>query len=239
VRVRMVTYNVHKCRGMDRRVRPDRILAVLQAVGADVIALQEVLWHPGGAPQIDQAGYLARGLGYELATGENRQLAGAAYGNAVLSRFPLRGCINNDLSVAGRERRGCFQTEVLCAPGLTMHVFNVHLGTGFYERRRQAHSLLRQLADYHGPTARVILGDFNEWTKGLTSRMLANHLRTADIRAHLNWRRTYPGLFPVLHLDHIYYDPELKLETLNLYRGNPALLASDHLPLVADFLLPN
>ena len=47
VRLRMVTYNIHKCRGMDRRVRPDRILAVLNAIGADVIALQEVLSRPG------------------------------------------------------------------------------------------------------------------------------------------------------------------------------------------------
>ena len=56
-------------------------------------------------------------------------------------------------------------------------------------------------------TPHVILGDFNEWTRGLTSRLLASHLGAADIRVYLNWRRTCPGLSPVLHLNHAYYDP--------------------------------
>ena len=168
--------------------------------------------------------------------GENRRLLGAAYGNAVLSRFPLHSSLNYDLSVGGRESRGCFRTEVLYGPTCRLQVFNVHLGTGFFERRRQAHILLRQLSANKGTHApRVILGDFNEWTKGLTSRLLAGHLRTADVRAHLNWRRTYPGLFPVLHLDHVYYDPALHLESLKLDRSAAALMASDHLPLVANF----
>lgn len=238
MRLRMVTYNVHKCRGMDRRVRPDRILDVLRGIGADVVALQEVLSHPGAAPDIDQAGYLAKALGLELAMGENRRLHGAAYGNAVLSRFPLRACGNSDLSVGGRERRGCVRTEVLYGPDVRLQVFNVHLGTGFFERRHQARILLRELGDTRGtPAPRVILGDFNEWTRGVTTRLLAAHMRAADVRPHLKWRRTYPGLLPVLHLDHVYYDPALELESLQVYRATPALMASDHLPLVANFRL--
>jgi endonuclease/exonuclease/phosphatase family metal-dependent hydrolase len=54
---------------------------------------------------------------------------------------------------------------------------------------------------------------------------------------HLNWRRTYPGLFPILHLDHVYYDPTLELDFLKICRSAPALLASDHLPLIANFVL--
>ena len=234
VRLRVVTYNVHKCRGLDRRIRPDRILSVLSAIGADIIALQEVLSLPGAQEEIDQAGYLARELGMEVAMGENRRLLGAAYGNVVLSRFPLHGCVNWDLSVGGRERRGCFRTEVLYRPNCRLQLFNVHLGTGFFERRRQAHVLLRHLGEHHG-TPRIIVGDFNEWTQGLTSRLLAGHMRAADIRVHLKWRRTYPGLFPILHLDHVYYDPAVELESLKVYRGGSALVASDHLPLVATF----
>ena len=42
-RFRVVTYNVHKCRGLDRRVRPARIAEVLREINADIIALQEVV----------------------------------------------------------------------------------------------------------------------------------------------------------------------------------------------------
>ena len=41
--LRIVTYNIHKCRGLDQRVRPDRIVEVLKEINADIIALQEVV----------------------------------------------------------------------------------------------------------------------------------------------------------------------------------------------------
>jgi endonuclease/exonuclease/phosphatase family metal-dependent hydrolase len=81
------------------------------------------------------------------------------------------------------------------------------------------------------------VGDFNEWTKGLATRLLGSHFLSADIRSHLGRRRTYPGVLPLLHLDHIYFDGVLKLEKLELHQNPAALLASDHLPLVADFRL--
>jgi endonuclease/exonuclease/phosphatase family metal-dependent hydrolase len=55
-----------------------------------------------------------------------------------------------------------------------------------------------------------------------------------DIRSHLRRRRTYPGIFPVLHLDHIYYEGEVTVRSVELPRSRKALIASDHLPLVAN-----
>jgi len=60
-------------------------------------------------------------------------------------------------------------------------------------------------------------------------------MQSADTRAHLRRSSTYPGVLPFLHLDHIYYDPVLRLEKLALCRTSKALLASDHLPLIVDF----
>ena len=51
---------------------------------------------------------------------------------------------------------------------------------------------------------------------------------------HLRRRRTYPGLFPVLHLDHIYFSGHVAIRHVELPRTRLALVASDHLPLVAD-----
>jgi endonuclease/exonuclease/phosphatase family metal-dependent hydrolase len=82
---------------------------------------------------------------------------------------------------------------------------------------------------------RVVLGDFNEWTRGLASRMLSSEFESADIRTHLRKARTYPGVMPFMHLDHIYYDNSLLVEHVTLHRTRAALIASDHLPLVADF----
>jgi endonuclease/exonuclease/phosphatase family metal-dependent hydrolase len=220
---------------MDGRVRPDRVVSVLQEIDADVIALQEVLSIEGAEPSQNQAQYIAERLGYQHALGENRRMRGGAYGNVVLSRHPLRTVRNYDISVSGCERRGCLHTDVCLPDGEVLHVFNVHLGLAFLERRHQARQLVDVLGEgiLQGP--RIVLGDFNEWTRGLASRLLGRHLTAVNLRRHLRWARTYPGLVPLLHLDHIYFDSSLHLDALTLHRSRTALVTSDHLPLVADF----
>jgi endonuclease/exonuclease/phosphatase family metal-dependent hydrolase len=42
-------------------------------------------------------------------------------------------------------------------------------------------------------------------------------------------------VLPFLHLDHVYYDRTLELKCLTLHKSRTALVASDHLPLIADF----
>jgi endonuclease/exonuclease/phosphatase family metal-dependent hydrolase len=225
---------------MDRRVMPSRVARVMLEVNADVWALQEVLSVESGQPDMDQAQYLARQLGFHMALGHVRPLRGGLYGNVVLSRFPMTCVSNYDISVKGREERGCLRSDVDLGRGEILHVFNVHLGTAFMERRRQARLLVTSELLHHRELGghRIVLGDFNEWTRGLTSELLAEHFECPDVRRLFKWSRTYPGLFPFMHLDHMYHDPSLKLEHLHLHRSRAALIASDHLPLVGDFLVP-
>ena len=239
-RLRAVTYNIHKGRGMDRRVQPERIARVLREIGADIVALQEVVNVPGEAPDMMQAQYLAAQLGLQCVMGPTRQYRGGPYGNALLTRLPVRASRTHNLSVTGREPRGCLRVDLELPGGRTLHVINIHLGTSFFERRHQIRTLMTpailMAEDFSGP--RIVLGDFNEWTRGLATRLLSAHLHSADPRLHAARRRTYPGFIPVLHLDHIYYDPTLQLERVASDRSPLALVASDHVPLYADFALP-
>ena len=238
-RIRMVTYNIHKCRGLDRRLRPGRIVEVLREVNADIIALQEVLSVEGRTPEEDQARFIAEGLGLDYRLGENRKLNGGAYGNVTLSRLPLISSCNYDLSHKGWEQRGCLRTDVELGQNRVLHIYNVHLGTAYMERRHQAKRLLDTEILKNGNLSgvRVILGDFNEWTRGLASRLLSEHFNTVNIHFYWGRSRTYPGLLPFLHLDHIYFDGSLILEATTLHRSRMALVASDHLPIIADFRL--
>lgn len=238
--LRVVTYNVHKCQGLDRRVRPARIASVLRETDADVIAMQEVVSVEDGARrEAHQARFIADELGYDFCVGENRRHQGGAYGNVLLTRLPIERHCNYDITWRWQEPRGCLRADIRVAEGVTVHVFNAHLGTAFVERRHQGRKLVSQdilrLPELSGP--RVVVGDFNEWTRGLASRLLSEELVSADVKHHLRRRRTYPGPLPFLHLDHIYHDPALELERLTLHRSLTALVASDHLPLVADFRL--
>jgi len=230
VSFRVVTYNVHKCQGLDRRTTATRIAEVLRDIDADIVALQEVLDH--------QAECISSELGMPFAIGENRKHLGYGYGNVLLSRFPIQHVKNYDVSVRGREERGCLRADVALHGGSLLHVFNVHLGTGFMERRHQGRRFIAPelLTEPVLRSPRVVLGDFNEWTQGLATRLLRSHLKSADARTHLR-ARTYPVVLPILQLDHIYYDPSLELEKLTLCRTRKALIASDHLPLIAEFTM--
>jgi endonuclease/exonuclease/phosphatase family metal-dependent hydrolase len=229
MRFRVATYNIHKCRGMDWRVRPDRIAAVLAEMDADIIALQEAL--------ADQVPCFTRALGHPNVFGAARQLRGVDYGNVLFSRFAMTKTENHDLSVPAREQRTCLEAEVQIPGRGPLHVFALHLGTSWTERRRQAAKLLSPalLGRQASGAPLLLLGDFNEWTAGVATRSLSRHLRSVNLRAHLGRARTYPGLLPFLHLDHIYYDPVLRLTGMRFPRTPLSLLASDHLPLIADF----
>jgi endonuclease/exonuclease/phosphatase family metal-dependent hydrolase len=203
-----------------------------------LIALQEVVNDQAGNPEREQARYLANALGIQYYRFEQaRRWRGNPYGNAVLSRYPILSCRNFDLSWKKQEPRACLRVDVKVSPHRALHIFNVHLGTALWERYAQAEILVSAdlLNDPRLKAPRVLLGDFNDWTRGPTSRLLAKHLVSADLKRHLQRRRTYPGIFPFVHLDHIYFDHSLHLESLRLHRSKAALIASDHLPLVADF----
>jgi endonuclease/exonuclease/phosphatase family metal-dependent hydrolase len=216
---------------MDGRTRPERIIDVLTSIDADLVALQEVVGPGSRGPSHAEEIGAALGMGWVMSP--VRQLRGHQFGNAVLSRHPVRQHVQYDLSWRTCEPRGCQRVDVAIGSH-TLHLYNVHLGTAILERRHQAERLATIVHDrrVHGP--KLVLGDFNEWMRGLATTLLSERLQSIDLAAHLKRRRTYPGFFPILHLDHIYYQGEVEVLRLELPRTRRSLMASDHLPLVAE-----
>jgi endonuclease/exonuclease/phosphatase family metal-dependent hydrolase len=229
--LRVATYNIHRSRGLDGRTNPERIAEVIRAIEPDIVALQEVIGAGAVSPgHAEQLGALL-GMGWVMAP--TRHLRGALFGNVVLSRMPIRHHTQYDLSWKTQEARGCQRVDIAVGDD-TLHLYNVHLGTAFLERRHQAGRLTTILHDKRVGEPKIMLGDFNEWTRGLATQMLSARLQSIDLRKHLKRRRTYPGVFPMLHLDHIYYEGEVEVMKMELPRTRLALMASDHLPLVAE-----
>lgn len=231
VGLRVVTYNIHRSRGMDRRTRPERIATVLSAIDADVIALQEVIGP--GPSDAGHAAHLGAALGMGWIMAPTRDLRRHQFGNVILSRYPIRHHVTHDLSWKTCEARNAHRVAIDLGLG-TLQLYNVHLGTALLERRYQAPRLAAWIHDRRVPGPKLVLGDFNEWGRGLVSDVLAERLESVDLYPHLKRRRTYPGFLPVLHLDHIYYEGDITVGRIELPRTRLALMASDHLPLVAD-----
>jgi endonuclease/exonuclease/phosphatase family metal-dependent hydrolase len=165
MKVRVVSYNIHKCiGGVDRRYDPARTVACLEHYQPDVVLLQEV---DAGARRSNgdhQATLLAEGLGLtHYAWFPNVAVrGGGSYGNAVCRAIPLDEIRNIDLTVAPKKRRSAL--HVACrirhpdGHHRTVHVFNLHLGLAQYERRIQVEHFVES-HPLHGLAPRHAGGD--------------------------------------------------------------------------------
>ncbi len=229
--LRVVTYNIHRCRGMDGRTQPSRAIEVLRSLNADIIALQEVIGaSSNGSGHAEEIG---AGLGMGWVMAPARHLRGHQFGNVVLSRFPIRQHYQYDLSWRTCEPRTCQRVD-LAIDQHTLHLFNVHLGTAFRERKDQADHLARIVHDRRIAVPKIVLGDFNEWSRGLATAVLEEKLQAIDLSVYLRRKRTYPGILPFLHLDHIYYEGHVDIAGVEVPRTRKSLMASDHLPFLAE-----
>ena len=229
--LRIVTYTVHKCRGMDGRTHPERIASVLERMNPDIVALQEVIGAgPRGSGQEKKIG---QRLGMASVLAPARTLRGHLYGNALLSRVPIRDHTVFDLSEDGLEPR-FLQRVDLSLQGHRIHLYNVHLGTSQRERGQQAVKLVRILSDPSVRGPKILLGDFNEWRKGPATRLLAEAFQGFSLLPFLKWRRTYPGILPIFHIDHVYYQGPIEILKVEVPRTLSTLIASDHMPIMME-----
>lgn len=230
--MRLLSYNIHGCVGLDGHEDPDRILQVIDAVDADIIALQEVdRRHPPDRCLVETLS--GRGT-HQAIYGPTLQRKKGAYGNLLLSRFPILSQRLLDLSVPGREPRGAICATVT-ANGVPVAIAATHLGLGMRERRQQVERLIAGFSYEQAeanPDVHVLLGDFNEWfIPGRPLRWLRRYFGNSQAR------RTFPSQFPVFKLDRVWVKPAARLRRLQVVRSPLARQASDHLPLIAELEL--
>jgi len=245
MRFRVLSYNIHRAIGVDRRFRPERIVAIIDNYKPDLVLLQEV---DEGAPrsrELDLAHELAAALNLPYhAVGHNVTLRKGRYGNATLSRFPILSERNIDLTIDLWKRRGCQHTSISISPdgrhGHTLDVFNLHLGLSAGQRARQVELLARsgEMTALAPDAACLVGGDFNDWRSLLVPFLTGGmNFRSATDSSTGRPLRTYPSFFPRGPLDRIYYRGPLHLLNASRCRLRLSRLASDHLPIVADFEL--
>jgi endonuclease/exonuclease/phosphatase family metal-dependent hydrolase len=255
-RLRILSYNIHQGLTIHkRRIAITKLKEAIKALRADIVLLQEVAGvnarhvpAKGGRITSFQLEAFADEIWPYHAYGRNAVFAGGFHGNAILSKFPIVRWDNVDISVKLVRRglvkmlpkRGMLHAEIeLPDRGVSAHILGTHFGLLQYERHRQ----LKQLCTYIRSeipigSPFVVAGDFNDWREMIT-RKLARQLHTdeAYLSHHRRHARTFPARFPVLCLDRIYYRG-FELHSATRLAGKPWLFLSDHLPLMADFIVP-
>ena len=234
--MKLVTYNIHSGIGTDGRFDLARVGSVLEDIGADIAALQEVGDFRGRTGAVPHPETLARQLGLQLAFGPNVIQDGRPYGNAILTRLPIVRSRNYDLTVHRREPRGALRCDLDLGEGRLLHVFCLHLGLAVKERRRQESLLLSSdiLQDASRRDPVIVCGDFNYRWDGRLPPLLREAFDDADQLLHTS-HRTYPSRLPLFRLDRIFVDEGVQPRRVSSHRTAQSRVASDHLPLVMEF----
>lgn len=222
----VASYNIHRCRGLDRRNDPERIARVIEEIDPDVIGLQEVESRFGTSLDIHQLNYLAEETGMQAVAGSTVLREDSHYGNALLTRHRVCEVRTLDVTISRREPRAILDVD-LDVGGLKLRVLVTHLGLGSRERRRQTRKLLEAVAA-HPDEPVVILSDFNEW---LPWRKPLRWMHALLGRQPV--LNTFPAAWPFIALDRIWVAPRENLTSIEVHRSELARVASDHLPLRA------
>lgn len=239
---RIMSYNIHRAIGVDRRFRPERIARLVDHHAPDLLLLQEVDVGVPRSRHLDLGVELARLCDYPyLAEGLNVRLRQGMYGNATLSRFPIVAERNIDLTLPGRKARGCLYTAVELKGGaLPLALFNLHLGLSFRERPQQVGLLVNspEFAALGSDHPCIVAGDFNDWLTRLApmfTEILNFTCTTNRARGYQNAFLTYPSFSPTAGLDKIFVRGGLHALKRHPCRLGLSRVASDHLPVIADF----
>jgi endonuclease/exonuclease/phosphatase family metal-dependent hydrolase len=238
---RILTYNVHRCVGVDGRLSVARIAEVIAACNPDIVALQELDVGRVRTGGVDQAHAIAEELGMQMHFHPAFRVMEEAFGDAILTARPSKLVKAGPLPGWGRgafvEPRGALWASVNVG-GAELQVINTHLGLRGPERLLQVEALLGHDWFCH-PACRdpvIVAGDFNAIPRSRVYRRLSSHLRDAQAAPPAaRPRPTYPGRAPLLRVDHVFVSRSIEVLRAETIRTRLARTASDHLPLLIEF----
>jgi endonuclease/exonuclease/phosphatase family metal-dependent hydrolase len=224
--VRVLTWNIHKGIGADRRYDLGRIIDLARRHEPDIVALQEVDSR-GRDPTNLPLAALKLALGSHAAEARTIVAEDGHYGHVLISRWPLEQVALHDVSIARREPR-CAIDAVVRTPRGPFRAIATHLGLGMGERRWQIRKLVALASGTDPGEGMVMLGDFNDW-HGEVRRAVSGLLPA------WSFLRTFPARRPIFKLDRIFCRPAGALT--QCWTDSEAARASDHLPVIADLAL--
>lgn len=229
-----MSYNIHHGEGVDGRLDIERIAALVRAERADIVALQEVDKGVERTGRRDIPSELASLTGMTCLFSNNYPFQGGEYGNAILTRFPVRRWTNAHLRMLRPgEQRGALQA-VVDALGHDLLVVATHIDYRPDDAERlQNVAQFREILGAYGDLPALFAGDFNDTPGSRTHSAMAETFEDVWPRAGEGDGFTIPSRAPTKRIDYIWVRKGSPVRPLKAWV--PRTEASDHLPLVAEF----
>lgn len=241
--LRVMTYNVHGCLGVDSRLSPERIARVISQQQPDIVALQEVDVGRARSEFVDQARAIADQLLMDFQFYPAMKVGSEEYGLAVLSHYPIRrikmGRLPGMPSKPHLEPRGV-QWLGISYHGREIQFVNTHFGLRGEEKRQQVRAILGSewLGELHRDEPLIICGDLNSLPSSFVHREISTHLSDVqDLTREHKPLRTLYGRYPLSRIDHIFVSSHFEAHRADVPRTTIARMASDHLPVFTDLKL--
>lgn len=225
--LRLVSYNIRGCRGLDDRRDIARVAAVIKEAAPDIVCLQEVHQRLPWSGFTDQPRRLAKLIGMRVVFHRTINMGIAGYGIAIATRLPIGRIRRRRLPGRG-EPRGCLEVA-LQTPGGVVTVVCTHLGLTAEARLLQSTRIAERCSAIDGPL--LLAGDFNERPDGPALGPIIGGARLCD--AAPCGLPTYPADAPRARIDYVFHSPQILIRDVRA----PATLASDHLPVIVDWVL--
>jgi endonuclease/exonuclease/phosphatase family metal-dependent hydrolase len=225
--IKLASYNIRKAIGTDRQRRPDRILAVLNELDADIVALQEADRRVGTRQSALPFELIAQNSPYRAVPYEIRPGGIGWHGNAILVHRDVRILDHRPLKLPVLEPRGAVMAD-LDVRGTALRIVGMHLDLSGLWRRRQARAVIGHIEDCEQHLPAVLMGDLNEWS--LSGGCLK------DFTDHFHFAATGPSYHssrPIARLDRIMTTLDLAVTDAGTHHSAMAKRASDHLPIWA------
>lgn len=241
---RVMTYNIHSCRGLDGKVRPERVARVINHFDPDVVAVQEVDSHRFRSGGHDQSQLIADHLRMSHVFHAMFEEERERYGIAIFSKFPFTIVKAAHLTGAERrvfrEARGAIWVQLEFDGRRPLHFINTHFGLGGEEKRRQVEQLLGRdwLGEIPESEPMILCGDFNSGPRSTVFRRLQQRFRDVQLTASNHKpRATFTSVKPFMRIDHIFVSRQFTVGRVELPKTPTAVIASDHLPLCVELTL--
>ena len=230
VQLTFASYNIHKAVGRDGRRDPERIIAVLRELHADVIALQEADRRFGERESVLPKAMLDD-TPWRAAPVSRRPRSLGWHGNALLVRRDIDIDLAQPVDLPTLEPRGAVRAD-LSGEGRRVRVLGMHLDLSGLLRRDQIRAILRHCAACDSACPTVLMGDFNQW--GRSSGAFREFAAGWQVPAIGN---SFPSRRPIAPLDRIVHSPEWTCHQAAVHHSALAVAASDHLPVRATLTL--
>ena len=227
IRLKVMTYNIHHCEGLDGKISVERIFDVIHKSKADIIGLQEVDRYSIRTDFQDQLSQIASKLGYHYAFGTTLGISPFGYGNGVLSRYPIISSQN--IALPSRlEQRGALKTIIELDNGFKLTFLSTHLGLSKTDRKSQIKALINSIEGVSKGS--ILVGDFNTTFEASEFAEL-NELfdDSYTMTNHKNGNKTFGNKYRV---DYVWVPPDFKPTSWTTISSD----ASDHLPVVVDLI---